>query len=200
MLIIGQPKSCTSSLMATIAKEQKIKYIGVIQRLDYERYPIEYDAIAEHHSNMTDRGARLLYEMITNKNIIYREHLIPSKEHQESIDRIKKNIVLLLRQPKYSMDSYNRLLDEHNNTKTDRELMYKHLKEWHKKWVKWAIDKPFVLVIWYDDLIGNYKETMDKIYKHYGLKTKPKYQELEKLRYTGVGVNRLKEKAMKEKK
>jgi hypothetical protein len=188
MLLIGQPKSATTSLARTIARMGKLKCrLGIPKKKGDIRCK-GFQTIQRHHDNMSVRSQKFLMQVINGKKTIFKEHLLPTDNHLQLLNKIKGKIVILLRNPEHSIDSYGRLGIKNFNLIRDGIL--NDLIKFNKKYKEWAIDKKNILVIDYDDLILTYNNTMRKILKHYGIRYK-KLIPLMKKKYTGVGLERL---------
>jgi hypothetical protein len=187
MLIIGQPKSASTSLMATLGKILDVKVREGLIKNPSSKACEGFDTIQTCHSNMSERSELYLSQLINGQRV-FKEHLLPTPEHIERLRDINKPVIILLREPKDSYDCYDRLFNSNNNIRTDRLKLKKDIKKFYDGY-KGLTDKIF-LIIKYKDLILNYEKTMKKILKHLGIKGK-KIVPLEKRRYTGVGEKRI---------
>jgi hypothetical protein len=183
MILICQPKSGSTSLIDTLkncgyktCEVYKIKG----EKLD------DFTEIQKYHSNTDLRNKSILTDMIESE-IIYREHLLPCLQHFETIEESKKPILVLLRNPEYSFDSYERYLNVYGK-KAKPELL-QDLKKFNSEWKEFAKRKKYVLLIDYKDIVKDFKNTFMKIIIHFGLKIPDKYDSiiLSKRLYTGVG-------------
>lgn len=216
MLIISIPKSASTSLMQTIAKILKIKFQNGISRK--HGYRLEelcpgYDEMQKYHGTTIKRTFNFLNRWISRNDVIYKEHLLPTKEHIEYIKKINKPVVILLRNPEDVIDNYLRSCKKFNNglmgLREQKGLIIKKLitldfdklkEEYEEFNISWRNAKlKNALYIDFKDLILNYNSTMRKIMYHYGIR---KYKLIPMLKakgnrgdyntYTGVGEKRLK--------
>jgi 2-polyprenyl-3-methyl-5-hydroxy-6-metoxy-1,4-benzoquinol methylase len=182
MLLIAQPKSASTSLAMTIAKiGKKHCNLGIPGDKIKEKCPGFYN-IQKYHINMVERSPLFLKQVIKGPKTIFKEHILPTEEHLKSISKHNDPIVVLLRNPNDSNNSYERI-----NIKD----VYPDLKDFYDKWLSFSIGKSNILVIFYEDLILNYEKTIKKILNHYRISFK-NILPLEKLKYTKVGEDRLK--------
>lgn len=186
MLIIAQPKSASTSLLFTLAKMMKVKAFIGIKRKKYDILHDGYEQIQKYHTLVFERTPLDIKIMIENKNILYREHLLPCKRNFKILDKYK-NFIVLLRNPFDSYDNYKRMLEKTNK---ENELILNDLILFNETYSEYLKNRPDILVINYEDLILNYNETIKKIFKYW--KIKSKIIELDKQNYTGIGLKRLK--------
>lgn len=152
--------------------------------------------------------------MITSVKKIYKDHVLPTKEHIEWINKINRPVVILLRNVEDTIDNYMRLIKAYRenklNDKTAKELQVKLLDSlnfekfcqdlWDYKagWEKADIKK--ALYVDYNELVLCPYRITQKILKHYGFKM-PKMKNFQLMKakgnhgystYTGVGFERAK--------
>ena len=89
-MIIAIPKSASTSLMQTIAKILNIKYQNGISRKKYLIDVKEFEEMQKYHGTTIRRSKEFLAKWISRKDIIYKEHLLPIKEHIQYIKEINK--------------------------------------------------------------------------------------------------------------
>jgi hypothetical protein len=190
MLLIAQPKSASTSLLYTL---KKITGLGIREGIAKKWYEIDCEDFVEiqkHHSNMGERGSLFLKRVITSRKVIYREHLLPTKRHLKILNKLNKKVVILLRNPEDSFDSYIRL----KNSNADEEELKRDLIHFFNYYMDFSKDKKKILVVKYGNLVLNYKSTMKKIMKHFRLPIPKKIPSLLKKKYTGVGEKRIRDK------
>lgn len=191
MLLIGQPKSATTSLAITIGK-----MCNLLVKLGVPRTKIDincegYPEIQRYHNNMIERGPQFLKQVITGRKTLFKEHLLPTDRHFKLVENIKGPVVILLRDVEDSLDSYKRIID---CDKANLQQLKEDLYQFHNRWMLWKSNKPWAIVVEYRDLILNFHHEMRRILKVYRMpipKNFGKWQ-LEKRKYTGVGLKRLK--------
>jgi hypothetical protein len=188
--MIAQPKSASTSLAKTIAKIGKLYCnLGV----PYHKGDMKckgFSQIQEYHDNMSVRSQKFLQQIINGKKTLFKEHLLPTDGHLRKLEKIRKPIIILLRSPEDSFDSYKRLF-ESNKKKYNKENLLKEIEDFHNRYMWWDSRQGYTKIIYYQDLILNYQNTMKNILKWYGIKYK-KIIPLLKLKYTGIGIKRLK--------
>lgn len=190
MLLIAQTKSASTSLAATIGKIAHLKVKLGIPKTNIDISCEGFKELQRYHDNMIERSPIFLKQTLIGKNSIFKEHLLPTKRHLKILSKFKENIVILLRYPEHSFDSYVRLFDaKKQNYKED---LLKDIKKFHDNYMYWASNKKNILIVYYRDLVLKYNVVMKRILKHYKLPLK--IIELEKRKFTGIGIKRLKEK------
>ncbi len=192
MLLIAQPKSASTSLLYTIKEVLKIRIKEGIPKKHYEIDCENFSEIQKHHSNMIERSSLFIKRIIINKKILYREHLLPTKRHLIILDKLlkinKEKIVILLRKPEDSFDSYLRL----KNSVIDKEQLLKDLKDFYSIYIDFVQGKEDkILLIHYKELVLNYKKTIKKVFSYYGYKPPKRLKSLKRKKYTGVGAKRI---------
>lgn len=192
MLLIAQPKSGSTSLACTIAKIQKLRCNLGIPKKAKDKPCNELKHIQKLHNNMPKRSELFIKQVINGRKTLFKEHLIPSKEHIDILRKIKTNYVILLRNPEASAEAYKRV----GAKVTDG--VRQDLIDFHNKYMWFASNKKNVLVIYFEDLILNYRNVIKRIMKHYGLNPKKVIPMLKK-KYTGVGAKEVREQHESEK-
>ncbi len=185
MLLIARPKSASTSLAVTISKIGGLKCSLGIPKKDNAINCKGFKTIQKKHNNMISRSPEFIHQIIKGRKTLFKEHLLPTKEHLETLDKYRGNIVILLRDPAHALDSYKRL-----GCKITKSLE-KDLNDFHNKYMWWASNKRNAIVIYYADLVLDYVPTIKRVLKHYKIKHK-KIIGLLKRKYTTVGINRLK--------
>lgn len=199
MFWIAQPKSAGSSFGYTIAEIYNAKCInGLITKP--KKYCEEFTELQNRHNTMIPRTKEFLYKYCTGIKTVYKEHILPTKNHLEILKTFNYNIVILLRNPEESFDCYKRFdLNEVKlkygrsgivNLKEIRKdiyLFYNRYKELENENYK------HLLFIDYKDLIFNFTNTLIKVLNHYNLKIPKNIKQikLKKIKYTGIGIKRL---------
>lgn len=193
MLLIALPKSASTSLAVTIAKIGGLKCNLGIPKKDGDLNCKGFKTIQKKHNNMVSRSPEFIHQIIKGRKTLFKEHLLPTKEHLETLDKYRGNIVILLRDSEHALDSYKRL-----GCKITKGLE-KDLNDFHNKYMWWASNKRNALVIYYKDLVLDYVPTIKRVLKHYKIEHK-KIIGLLKRKFTKVGIDRLKhpEKYIKE--
>jgi hypothetical protein len=202
--------------MQTIAKILNIKYQNGISRKKYDKslFCNGFEEMQEYHGTTIKRSKEFLKLWIMRKDVIYKEHLLPTKDHIEYIKEIDKPIVILLRDVNHVIDNYQRSVEKYKSGKMGAreqkgliikklcKLDYKKLKEEYKefngKWLSSDLGSR-ALYITFNDLILRYFETMRNILDHYGYPNakiiplmKAKGNRGDYNTYTGIGEKRLK--------
>lgn len=187
MLLIAQPKSASTSLLYTLKQITNKEIKEGIPRTKKDKDCPGFPEVQKHHSNMIQRNELFIKQIVSGRKTIFREHLLPIASHLNYIKKYNKNIVVLLRNPDDSCDSYMRF-----NKRTGKKQMKEDLNNFYKKYIDFSKkNSKIVLVIFYRDLILDYKQTMKKILDHFNLKIPKKIPLLAKRKFTGVGLQRL---------
>jgi len=195
MLLIGQPKSATTSLCFTLADMLGLKYKLGIPGTKYDKNCPGFSGIQQLHDNMVQRSDKFIHDVLSGKKTIFKEHLLPIDKHLFLLDKYQTNCIVLLRNPEHSYDAYVRH-DKIHYEKFGKHInlpqIKKDLNEFYNKYKFFCDYRDWALCVEYDDLILNYEKNMKNILTHIGVncKIKPLY----KKKYTGVGEKRLNDK------
>lgn len=188
MLIISMPKTASTSLINTIKDAQSEVKICRLEKAK-EKHD-DFFEMAKWHSNIGIRSAAVIERFVTSKTMIYRDHLIPTKEHLEELEKYQDNIVILLRNPLHVFDNYLR------DTKFEsKEVVIQKLQEelnvFKNTYQQWAIGRKNVTVIYFKELVLYPNKTLARILNIFGIKdyTIPEFR---KDMFTGEGLKRLK--------
>jgi hypothetical protein len=186
MLLIAQPKSASTSLTRTIAKIGKLNYRLGIPRRSKDINCEGFEDMQRYHDNMIKRSELFLKQVVKGKKTIFKEHLLPIESHLNILSRFNDPIIILLRKPEDSADNYKRI----GCKKLNLNNLVRNFKTFQNKYIEWAKNRKNVLIVYYEDLILNYKVVIKKILKHYNIKYR-KIIPLLKVKFTGVGLKRL---------
>jgi hypothetical protein len=193
MFLISIPKSASTSLSMALVKKHNLKYNNLPIEKTCMPLSKEKSFIEKRHGNMGDiRKEEANYFL--EENCLYKRHLYPTKNNIELLKDQKK--VILLRDPEGILHSWwrsrkNRTgsrVKEMNKYKNEKEYVKelkkngtkKILDEFCKGWEKAAGKND--LIIYYEDLKNNPKETVNKVERHFGL-SESKEVKLPKMRY-----------------
>jgi hypothetical protein len=182
MLLIAQPKAASTSLAYTIGQIAGLKVQYGIARVKGSKNCKGFPEIQKYHNNMVVRSELFLKQTLKGKKTLFKEHLLPTDDHLKKLNKYKDRIVILLREPEATINAYNRI----NITLIDKDVF-----DFHERWQYWESVHKNAIKVYYRDLVLNYKPTMTKILKHYGLKVPKKLLPLAKKKFTGVGKARL---------
>jgi hypothetical protein len=224
MLLIAQPKSASTSLLYTLCSILKLKpkhasgkiktVKGKIIQLKWKKCQ-GFTEIQKYHDTTIKRDFNYFNKWIKNKKILYREHILPTKEHLNYIKKVNSKILILLRDPEDSVDNYRRMyqlyLDGKMNEKDRSQLYPERLDDisfekllndfidFNIGYKDFNFNKKFIIT--YEDLILNYKSTIKKVIEFFNFNIssnkiipliKSKYKRGTDS-YTGQGEKRLKE-------
>jgi len=196
MLLIAQPKSASTSLAHTIAKTCNLKLnLGIPGKKRDINCP-GFQGIQRYHCNMVERGPLFIKQVVSGRKTLFKDHLLPIDKHLRRLEKIRKPIIILLRNPADSYDSYYRLFKK-SKKKFDEVGVMNDLKLFHDRYILWDAKQPNTKIIFYRDLICNYVNTMKMIYKFYGIKPRG-IRPLIKYKHTGVGAKRIKDAIKKQ--
>ena len=188
MLLIAQPKSASTSLLHTLKHITKLNIKEGIPRKSKEKNCPGFTEIQRHHSNMIQRNELFLKQVTSGRKTIFREHLLPIKEHLNILKKLNNKVVVLLRNPDDSCNSYMRF-----NKKTNEKQIKEDLNNFYNKYIDfYKKNDKIVLIVYYKDLVLRYEQTMKKILTHFNLKIFKKIPPLQKRKFTGVGLKRIK--------
>jgi hypothetical protein len=194
MLLIGMPKSASTSLIATLGELTGLATMQGIARvqtdIDCEGFP----ELQKYHTNMIERSGLFIKQVVTGNKKIFKEHLLPTKRHLKHLEKYKAPIVVLLREVEHSVDCYKRHDANHYKKykkHIDLKKIEKDLKKFHDTYLHWISVQPNIIYVYYKDLVKNYVPTIKKILKHYKLPISKNIKPLKRLKYTGIGVKRL---------
>jgi hypothetical protein len=143
--------------------------------------------LQKYHGTTVQRSYRFLEHFINSKKVIYKEHILPIKKHIQMIDKINKPVVVLLRTPEETIESYKRIFDV-INLDIDFDVLLKEVKQFYSAYIN---KKGIYLVVTWRDLVFRFHETIEKILKHYGFPIEKKIIKsytLSKRNYTGDGL------------
>lgn len=188
MLLIAQPKAASTSLVHTIADIARLNCSEGVPRKAWEINCEGFEEIQKLHSNMIERSSLFINNTAKGRKKIFKEHLLPTKRHIQILDKIKTNVVVLLRNPKHSFDSYLRM----PKGKTFSKNLYWDLAEFNETYFYYSLKKYYILIITYEELIKDYNKTMIRILTHYKIKVPKNIPPLQRRKFTGVGIKRLK--------
>jgi hypothetical protein len=216
MLLIGVPKSASTSLMQSIAKILNIKYQNGISRKKYDKtlFCEGFEEMQEFYGTTIKRDYKFLEKWINRQDVIYKEHLLPTKEHIEYIKQINKPVVILTRDSSDCIDNHIRTIELYKNGKLSKReqkglVINKMIKldlnklkidfdNFNNGWLNANLKN--ALYITFNELVLHPKRTIKRVLNHYGYKTLGLKLELVKAKgnrgdyntYTGVGLERLK--------
>lgn len=186
MLIIAQPKSASTSLLYTLSEMMKIKVCRGTKRKKHDILNEGYEQLQKYHTLIFERSPVDIMRMVTDKNLLFREHLVPNTRTFKILNKYS-NFIVLLRNPFHSYENYQKLLEKSNKV---NELILDDLIHFNEGYREYIKTRPDILLVNYEDLILNYNETMNKIKKYW--KIKSKIITLKKVKYTGNGIKKLK--------
>lgn len=197
MLYIAEPKSASTSLVVSIAKILNIKFSNGRNKVKGDIKCKGFESIQSYHNTTVFRNEAFLKKYLESTNFILKEHILPVKEHIEVIEKIKKPVIVSIRNSDDIIESYKRVFSV--LPKIDQKMDYIKLKEELNYFANFYLNKQkenkeLWLVITFEDIIFNFEETMKKIIKHYGFEVKDKEikkHQLEKRNCTEHGMRKL---------
>lgn len=212
MLLIGQPKSCTTSLGRTLAHTMKIKYCNGIGCQKYDYTVEEFKTIRQYHTSKLIPTEEELKSWINNKNLLFKDHILPIKKN---IDIVKKSgrVLILLRNPEHCLDNYKRMYVKYRTggmtekevkeltpqllEKVDWGLLLDDLKAYNEGWKNANLSN--AKYIDFDELVLCPKRILLEIHKFLNIPVRNKITGLVRAKgnkgyntYTGVGLERAK--------
>jgi hypothetical protein len=177
MLIISIPKSASTSILKTLTNLHHIEGMQLFFK-DY-KIPDQYAQLGKYHSDIREFGLDDINTFFQN-NKIYKQHIPPTINNLELLRNKKK--ILLLRDPKEIVMAYYRAekkklherRKEFQNANNPIEWMqtaeniglWDELSKFYKTWMEINDEK---LIIQYEDLIKDPKQTINSIELYFGL-------------------------------
>lgn len=165
MLLIAQPKSASTSLMWSLSEILKVPLKNGHNRCSEDKDCEGYKQLQIYHGTMVKRCREYLRWYI-KKDIIYKEHILPTQEHLKYIEDIGEPVVVLLRNPAECIASYKRVLSVIPDKKIDFEEMEKELQLFYDKYMQ-LTNNPLYMIITYKDIVEDFIETIKKVIVHY---------------------------------
>lgn len=192
MLLIGQPKSGTSSFVASLADIMDITPHNSVNG-DGLRQPEGFHELQKWHTTLGHRNRETLEFWIRDRRTIIKEHVVPDSYHLKLIEEIGAPVVVLLRQVEDGVDCYRRFAKKHAKPVDLAAIRY-DLYRFKDLYEQMAEQNKNVLVIYYRDIVLNFHKTVKKVLKHYGASVPKNLAEYElaTVFFTGVGLERLK--------
>jgi hypothetical protein len=198
VLLIAQPKSASTSLMHSISQILKVAHKNGQSRGKADINCEGFEELQKYHSTTVRRSFKYLNNYISSNNIIYKEHILPIQHHLDCIEKIAKPIVVLLRKPEETIESYKRVFSVLPELKNiDYDKLYEEVKLFYDTYLN--IESELYLKITFRDVVFNFNKTMMKIINHYKFKIPDNINnfKLEKRNYTGHGLRKIIEEEKK---
>lgn len=187
MLFITTPKSASSSLVYSVAKEYECQDLTKEIRSKYfSSRPTAsgYEGIKPTHSEFIEISQEIVDYLEKNGDHVFKHHFPPTENNQKLLENIPK--VILLRSPEDVIRSYKKgdetgvfpiqdprlcfcFSDKDWFRKAKEIGLFSALDDFNHGWWEHEGDK---LVITYDQLIENPKKVMKRIQKYFGLEEK----------------------------
>lgn len=186
MLIIAIPKSCSTSLLATLGRLHSIPAQQIDLQMD--RSLDDYKVLSEIHFDQGQLN-RQLVRRFTAKNKFFKQHILPTENNRHLLQGRPK--VVLLREPEHILLSYRRTVkagmrskDPNKSTGHVRQLMAGcHTNaDWLERareiglvdeltrfYEGWAGNDDEQLVIHFDDLVQRPGAIVNEIEDYFGL-------------------------------
>lgn len=194
MLLIAQPKSASTSLMYSLSEILNITHKNGQSFTKDDKKCEGYEELQKYHGTTVKRNYKYMERYIKDKKIIYKEHILPIPEHLGIIEKINCPVVVLLREPEETIESYKRVFSVLPELKDiNYERLLEEVKEFYNTYKNLKSD--LYLIITFRDVVFNFNQTIEKIIKHYSLKVPKNLKkfELAKRNYTGHGIRKIME-------
>lgn len=203
MLIVAIPKSASTSLMFTLAKNHQLP----AEQPGYHdlNIPDEYKNLGAHHDDIVNLSLSVA-KKLSKSNCIYKQHFPPTANNIELLTQQKT--VLLLRKPTQVLDAYYRAIKTFSKVNPvgfarglgrDEWLTYisesgleREVKLFYRGWVELTHEN--VWVVHFENLISNPVATINAIEHFWGLPITLGPFSLMKKRYTRNPMYTLKRK------
>lgn len=195
MLIIAEPKSASTSLLFTLAKILKMQAKNGQSKIKGDVNCTGFDNIQTYHNTTVKRNYDFLKHYIESDKVIYKEHILPTKEHIDIIIKINKPVLVLLRDSNAIIKSYERIFEVLPDVKekVNMKVLKEELEIFEKTYNSLSINNIF-LNIYYNELVLDFQNTLKKILLHFQIKIDDniinKYS-LVKRNFSGYGLKEL---------
>ena len=197
MLIIGMPKSASTSLLVSIGRAQKLQWQQINHRWKLPQ-PLELALLPKYHSDMLEYDPAHM-KIFADPHKFYKQHLPPTSRNRALLKSVKK--VILLRDPKEVIEAYWRAeqtcihspREEFAHCKTSDDWLnvaagnglWSDLQFFHDQWLREA--GPNSCIISYQNVVNRTKETINKMEAFWGLPITQEDIVLAKRMYTRDG-------------
>ena len=172
MLLIGMPYSASTSLAYTLKEILSLRYAECSDVKSENIKCTGYSNLQKYNAKMYVKQYDLLKQHVSSRNTLYKYTLLPTDDHIRKLKRIDENIVIILRDVEEIIKYYKKAFSYFTTgVKTDFNSVKLELNSFYHKY-KSLKDYPRFLVIDFNDLINNYKKTINKIINHYGFEKK----------------------------
>lgn len=207
MLIIAQPKSASTSLAVTLAQILKYPYHQIflskhksrkalcLAKLHKLRKRVVEDL---PHSDMVEYHPSDLKCMSVLQKV-FKQHIPPTENNLNIIKKYEIKCVILLRDPKEAAEAYLRHVKNSDKEKVkhprnDSVIMNKRFNslDWFHRKYKELDDLDHIKIINFEDLVLEPNRIINEILEFYDHAPVEEVV-LRKERYTGVGLEKLKE-------
>lgn len=163
MLLIAQPKSASTSLLYSLAQIMKVSPKNGQNKKAGEEKSLGFDELQKYHGTTVKRTKAFILSYANNKDVLYKEHILPTKEHLDYMKNTK-NIVVLLREPSETIESYKRVFSVLPNVKVNYDKLLDEVTTFYNIY---NFNDHF-LKIYYDEVVNDFHETVKKVLNHYG--------------------------------
>ena len=163
MLLIAQPKAASTSLLYSLAEIMKVAPVNGRNRKQVDVPCPGYEELQKYHGTTVQRSNKYLLGFINTQTVLYKEHILPIKNHLDIMKECK-NIVVLLREPKETIESYKRVFSVLSGVKVDYNKLLDEVTEFYEVYNS---DDNY-LKVFYNDVVNNFHETVKKILDCYG--------------------------------
>jgi len=168
MLLIGQPKSASTSFMWSLAEAMGIAHKNGYSKRNGDQECEGFEQIQSYHGTTVKRSYLYLYKYICKSSILYKEHILPIQDHIDFINNINMPVVVLLRDPEKTIESYERVFSVLPEIKINYGKLEREIIEFHDKYIKQSRENKIYKIINFEDIINNFTETAKECIIHYG--------------------------------
>jgi len=180
MLICAIPKSSSTSMMQTLGELHGLSFDQDNNNVRFLPKSEEFMFVHRYHGCMRELNVEFV-DKWTNGNMIWKNHVLPTKNNLALLDD-KKKVILLRRDIMQIILAYKRA--EHTNIhrrrrefrgcRTDQEWinraieigLYSDLVKFNDKWLSHEGDK---LVVYYEDVMDDQQREVNRIEGYFGL-------------------------------
>lgn len=196
MLIIAIPKSASTSLKSTLGTVNCFESVQL--RFKENPTPLGFSILSDYHSDireLTQNDAK----MFSQENIIYKQHIPPTKNNLYLLKDLKK--IVLLREPRDIIQAYYRArqkgmsrnyggIDKSNMEEwvnaSDQNGLFDELNDFYKRWN--AEQGVNCLILQYKDLIEDTQNSINRIQNYLALPLITKNIVLDRKRFTRQNI------------
>jgi hypothetical protein len=191
MLLIAQPKTASSSLLHGLAKITGLKAEQDFKLVKKGKRSPQYDIGIKDMADVPEK----IFEKWLSRRKWQKQHLIPTLHNMWLIKKYMgqgHQFIALLRDPQEATEAFYRVPGRPDKAEEKRQRYDEYLDtliRFNYGWRMVVRESLRLIIVEFEDLVGDQPGTMNKILEHYGRKERVtgRYK-LPKRRYTGKGT------------